>query len=179
MTCPKCSGSYFHTCNICPWCDASRPGFIMAAVLLWYPQRLRRSSGGELDTAPGIVREPSRKARIVCEPSGKARIVDALVISANQPVELTERITHGTSGSTPKLRVEFVGNRLTLEPLDEEQWRLTPFDGRRERQIKKSVTLAIKGDGSESVRGQCMVHTGSAGRLHRVIRFDLRQGRFL
>ena len=109
VTCPECSGSYFYNRDACPWCDASRPGFVIAAVLLWDPQRLRRlrdSGGGEFDIAPRIVREPS----------GKERVVDALVVSANQSVELTERLTHGTSGSTPKLRVEFTGDRLTLEP---------------------------------------------------------------
>ena len=176
VTCSACSGSYFYNRNVCPWCDASRPGFVIAAVLLWDPQRLRDSGGGELDIAPGIVREPS----------GKERVVDALVVSANQSVELTERLTHGTSGSTPKLRVEFTGNRLTLVPLDWEQWCLTSFDGRREHLIEGQAALTIKDDGSESdeldlaettIRGQWMIHARSDERLHRVIRFDLRQGR--
>ena len=167
VTCPACSGSYFYNRDACPWCDASRPGFVIAAVLLWDPQRLRRlrdSGGGELDIAPGIVREPS----------GKERVVDALVVSANQSVELTERLTHGTSGSTPKLRVEFTGDRLTLEPLDGEQWRLTSFDGQQEHLLKGLKALTIKDTTS---RGQWMVHACSDERLHRVIRFDLRQER--
>ena len=167
VTCPECSGSYFYNCDACPWCDASRPGFVIAAVLLWDPQRLRRlrdSGGGELDIVPGIVREPS----------GKERVVDALVVSANQSVELTERLTHGTSGSTPKLRVEFTGDRLTLEPLDGEQWRLTSFDGQQEHLLKGLKALTIKDTTS---RGQWMVHACSHERLHRVIRFDVRQER--
>ena len=92
----------------------------------------------------------------------------------NQSVELTERLTHGTSGSTPKLRVEFTGDRLTLEPLDEEQWRLTSFDGQQEHLLKGLKALTIKDTTS---RGQWMVHACSHERLHRVIRFDLRQER--
>lgn len=162
VTCPECSGSYFYNRNVCPWCDASRPGFVIAAVLLWDPQRLRGNGGGELNAEPGIVREPS----------GMERFVDALVVSANQSVELTERLTHGTSGSTPKLRVEFTGGRLTIEPLDGEQWRLTSFDGRQEHLMKGPVALTIKAG-----RGQWMVHARSDERLHRVVRFDLRQER--
>ena len=39
VTCPECSGSYFHTRDRCAWCDAPRPGFVLAAVLLWDPDR--------------------------------------------------------------------------------------------------------------------------------------------
>ena len=162
VTCPDCSGSYYHDRNACPWCDAPRPGFVFAAVFLWDPERRRTSDGGRLDVAPGIVRDPN----------GKKRVVDAMAIPVDQPTELTERITHGTSRPTPRLRVEFTGERITLEPLDGEQWRLTSLDGRRERRIGgQPMDLAI--------RGACaswLVHAGPDDRLHRVIRFDLRQG---
>ena len=164
VTCPECSGSYFCNRPFCPWCDAPRPGFVFAAVLLWDPDRrkLRGSGAGELESAPGIVRDPS----------GKPRVVDALAISADEPTELTERMTHGSSGSKPKLRVEFSGNRLTLQPLDGERWRLASTDGRRERRIEgRPMDIAIGGAGAT-----WMVHAGPADGLHRVIRFDLRQG---
>ena len=164
VTCPECSGSYFCNRPFCPWCDAPRPGFIFAAVLLWDPDRrkLRSSGASELESAPGIARNPS----------GKPRVVDALAISADQPTELTERMTHGTSGSKPKLRIEFSGDRLTLQPLDGERWRLASTDGRREQRIEgRPVDIAIGGTGAA-----WMVHAGPADGLHRVIRFDLRQG---
>ncbi len=164
VTCPECSGSYFCNLPCCSWCDAPRPGFVFAAVLLWDPDRrkLRGSSVGELESAPGIVRNPS----------GKPRVVDALAISADEPTELTERMTQGTSGSKPKLRVEFSGDRLTLQPLDGERWRLASPDGQRERWIEGGpVDIAISGAGAT-----WMVHAGPADGLHRVIRFDLSQG---
>ena len=162
VTCPECAGSYFYDRNACPWCDASRPGFVLAAVFLWDPGRLRASDGGEIDGQPGIVNGPD----------GKKRVVDAVAISVNQPVELTERITHGTSRPTPTLRVGFTGKRITLEPLDGGQWRLTSLDGRRARRIGgQPMDLAIRG-----ASASWLVHTGPDDRLHRVIRFDLRQG---
>ena len=163
VTCSECSGSYFCDRPLCPWCDAPRPGFVFAAVLLWDPDRRRlRGSGGELESAPGIVRNPG----------GKPRVVDALAISADEPAELTGRMTHGTSGSKPKLRIEFSGDRLTLLPLDGERWRLASTAGRRERWIEGGpVDIAIGGAGPA-----WMVHAGPADRLHRVIRFDLRRG---
>ena len=164
VTCPECSGNYFHTREHCAWCDAPRPGFVLAAVLVWDPDRrkLRSSDPGELESVPGIVRDPS----------GKPRIVDALVISANEPTELTERMTHGTSGSKPTLKIEFSRDRLTLEPLDRERWRLASADGQRERQMEGgSVDIAIGG-----TRAAWTVHAGPSDRLHRVIRFDRRRG---
>ena len=140
--------------------DHARLAF--AAVFLWDPERRCTGDGGRLDVAPGIVRDPN----------GKERVVDAMAIPVDQPTELTERITHGTSRPTPRLRVEFTGERITLEPLDGEQWRLTSLDGHRERRIGgQPMDLAI--------RGACaswLVHAGPDDRLHRVIRFDLRQG---
>ena len=161
MTCPVCAGTYFYNRNTCSWCDAPRPGFVIAAVFLWDPERLR-GGGSELHGVPGIVRKPN----------GKERVVDALAISTNQTVELTERITGGTSRSTPRLRVKFGGDRLTLEALDGERWRLVSLDGRHERQLGgRPVDLAIR-----SPEAEWIVHTGPADRLHRVIRFDFRQG---
>lgn len=167
VTCSVCSGSYFYKRELCPWCNAPRLDFVFAAVLLWDPDRRRLcgSGGGDLAAAPGIV----------CEPSGKRRVVDALAISADQPVELTGRITHGTYGSTgarARLRVEFTGQRLTIQPLDGEKWRITSQDGGRERWIEeRPIDMAIGGTGAA-----WLVHAGSPDRLHRVIRFDLQRG---
>ena len=162
VTCPDCSGSYYHNRDACPWCGAPRPGFVLAAVFLWDPERRRTGDGGRLDAAPGIV----------CDPNGKKRVVDAMAISVNQSVELPERITHGTSRPAPRLRVEYTGERITLEPRDGGQWRLTSLDGRRERRIEgQPIDLAIRG-----ARASWLVHAGPDDRLHRVIRFDLRQG---
>ena len=162
VTCPECAGSYFCNRNACPWCDASRPGFVFAAVFLWDPGRLRAGGGGKIDARPGIVNGPD----------GKKRVVDAVAISANQTVDLSERITHGTSRPTARLRVGFAGDRITLEALDGERWRLTSLDGGRERGIEgQPKDLAIRG-----ASASWLVHAGPDDRLHRVIHFDLRPG---
>ena len=99
-------------------------------------------------------------------------MVDMLAISANEPVELTERITHGTSGRKPRLRVGFAEGRIMLEPLGGGEWRLASSDGRVERRIgRPRVDLAIRDSGAA-----WLVHAGPGDRLHRVIRFDLRHG---
>ena len=162
LTCSECSGSYFCDRDRCSWCDTPRPAFVMARVLLWDPERRHPGDGGRLEVAPGLTRGPT----------GRQQMVDMLAISANEQVVLTERITHGTSGRTPKLRVGFAEDRITLEPLDGGEWRLASSDGRGERRIgKPPVDLAIRGS-----RVAWLIHTDSEDRLHRVIRFDLRQG---
>ena len=162
VTCSECSGSYFCDRDRCSWCDAPRPPFVMARVLLWDPDRRHAGDGGRREVAPGLMRGPT----------GRPLMVDMLAISANEPVVLTERITLGTSGRTPRLRVGFAEGRITLESLDGGEWRLASSDGRSERRIgKPPVDLAIRDSGAA-----WLVHAGPEDRLHRVIRFDLRQG---
>ena len=162
VTCPECSGSYYCDRDRCSWCDAPRPGFVMARVLLWDPERRPVGDGGRLQTSPEIVRGPT----------GKQQMVDMLAISAGEPMELTERITHGNSGRIPKLRVGFADGRITLEPLDGGEWCLASLDGQHKRRIGgQPVDLAFR-RGSAGWR----VHVGPEDRLHRVIRFDLRPG---
>lgn len=162
VVCYECSGSYFCDRDRCSWCDAPRPSFVMARVLLWDPERRRPGGGGRLEAHPGIMRGPT----------GRQRMVDMLAISADEPVVLTDRITHGTSGRKPTLRVGFVEGRIMLEPLDGGEWRLASSDGRGERRLGRSgEELSIR-----EARAAWLVHAGPEDRLHRVIRFDLRQG---
>ena len=162
VTCSECSGSYFCDRDRCSWCDAPRSSFVIARVLLWDPEGRHAGDGGRLEVAPGLVRGPT----------GKRQTVDMLAITANEPVVLTERITHGTSGRTPRLRVGLAGGRISLEPLDGAEWRLASPDGRIERPFgKPPVDLAIPGS-----HAAWLVHAGPEDRLHRVIRFELREG---
>ena len=162
VTCHQCSGSYFCDRDRCSWCDAPRPSFVMARMFLWDPERRRTGDGNRLEVAAGIVPGPT----------GKPQVVDMTAISANEPVELTDRVTHGTSGRTPRLRVAFDESRITLEPLDLTEWRLVSPDGRVERLIgRPPVELAVR-----DARTAWLIHAGSETRLHRVIRFDVRQG---
>ena len=163
VTCSECSGSYFCDRDRCSWCDAPRPSFVMARVLLWDPERQYAGDGSQLEVVSGIMRDST----------GRQPMVDMVAIPTNEPVELTQRITHGTSGRKPRLRVGFAEGRITLEPLDGGEWRLVSPDGRGERRLGKSpVDLAIRDS-----RLAWLVHVGPEDRLHRVICFDLRQGR--
>ena len=162
VTCSECTGSYFCDRDRCSWCDAPRSSFVMAQILLWDPDRRPDGDGGRLEVVPGIMRRPT----------GRQQMVDMVAIPANEPVELTDRTTHGTSGRTPRLRVGFVEDRITVEPLDGGEWRLSSLEGRGERRMGKStVDLAIRDS-----RAAWLVHAGPEERLHRVIRFDLRPG---
>ena len=162
VTCPECGGNYYCNRECCPWCDAPRPPFLVARVQLWDPKRRAVDDANRLDLRPGIVRNPA----------GKRRVLDMLAISPNEAVELTERTTDGTSGWRPMLRVEFSGDRATLEPLDTREWRLISPEGHVEPLIgRPPVDLAV-GDS----RMGWLVHAGPDDRLHRVIRFDLRRG---
>ena len=161
VTCSECSGSYFCDRDRCSWCDALCPSFVMARVLLWDPERQRASGGGRLEVDSGFMRGPT----------GRQRVVDMLAISANEPVVLTERITHDTSGRKPTLRVGFAEGRIMLEPLDGGEWRLASSDGLVERRLgKPQEDLAIR-----DARAAWLVHAGPKDRLHRIIRFDLQQ----
>lgn len=162
VVCPDCSGSYYYNFAACPWCDSHRPKFIIAATLLWDPRRSRGCKEGEIKAAPGLVREPS----------GKLRVVDAVAISPGQTVELTDRITHGTSNRTARLRISFTDDRLTFKALDGERWCLVSSDSRHERHLaSRPLDVAISDTGIA-----CLIHCGPKDRLHRVIRFDLRPG---
>ena len=88
VTCSECSGRFYCDRDRCSWCGAPRPSFVMARVLLWDPKRRHAGEGVAFEAAPGILHGPS----------GKPQIVDRLAISGNEPVDLTERITHGATG---------------------------------------------------------------------------------
>lgn len=162
LVCRACGGTFYFNRDACPWCDERRPPFVIAAVLLWDPATLRNRGGGEVDEIPGVVRDAG----------GKPRVVDAVVVSAGEPVVLTDRVTHGTDRRMPQLRVAFDADRLTLQALDGKQWRLVSSDGRRERELGQSaVDIAVGPSGAAWV-----LHAGPPERLHRMIRFDLRAG---
>lgn len=162
LSCPSCGGSYYFNRDQCPWCDDPRPSFVIGAVLLWDPATLRNRGDGALDEMPGVVRDAT----------GKPRVVDALVVPLGEQVVLTDRIIQGSLGRTRRLRVGFVGDRITIDALDGECWRLISSDGRRERELEgRPVEMAIGPSGAAWV-----LHSGPADRLHRVLRFDLRAG---
>jgi hypothetical protein len=162
VSCRSCGGSYYFNCEDCPWCGDPRSPLIIAGVLLWDPAALRNRGGGALEGMPGVVRDGQ----------GKPRVVDAVAVSLGEQVVLTDRITQGTTGRAPKLRVTFTESRIKLEGVDGEQWSLISSDGRRERKVEgRPVDIAVGPSGAS-----WLLHTGPPDRLHRVLRFDLLAG---
>jgi DNA-binding helix-hairpin-helix protein with protein kinase domain len=162
LSCPSCAGSYYFNRDQCPWCDDPRPAFVIGAVLLWDPAMLRNRGEGQLDKMAGVVRDAT----------GKPRVVDAVVVPAGEQVLLTDRLVHGNLGRANRLRVRFAGDRIKLEAVDGQSWRLISSDGRRERELtEKTLEMAVSPSGAAWI-----LHSGPAERLHRVLRFDLRAG---
>lgn len=158
LTCPACSGSFYMNCAACPWCSAPRPSFAIAAVLRWDPERVR-PQGTELAPAAGLVREPD---------SARHRIVDAVALGQDEDVILTDRITHGTTNTTPRLRVRFGADRIVLERLDDGPWRLVAPDGHQHILRDRPESVSMRG-----TNAAWLLHAGPGDRLHRVLRFDL------
>lgn len=162
LTCPSCTSSYFSDKAQCPWCHAPRPTFVMVALLLWDPGRVRYSQSGDAQASPGLVREPD---------GARHRVVDAMALSQGEALELPDRITHGTTLSSPRLRIELAGRRITIQRLDDGPWRLVDPDGHERLLGNGPVAMALRDSG-----GAWTVHAGPASRLHRVLRFDLHPG---
>jgi DNA-binding helix-hairpin-helix protein with protein kinase domain len=159
LPCRSCGGSYYFNREACPWCEEQRPPLVIGAVQLWDPAAIRNRGEGEIEESPGVVRDAD----------GRPRVFDAVVVSLGEQVAITDRITHGTDRRIPRLRLAFDGDRLSLEALDGERWRLVSSDGRYEQNLgDRSVHIAVGPPGAA-----WKLHAGPADRPHRVLRFDL------
>jgi DNA-binding helix-hairpin-helix protein with protein kinase domain len=162
LACRTCGGTFYFNRDACPWCEERRPPFVTAVVMLWDPATLRNRGEGELEETSAVVRDAG----------GKPRVVDAVVVSEGEQVALTDRVTHGTDRRAPRMRVAFAMDRLTLEALDGERWRLVSSDGRRERELGRGAAdIAVGPSGTSWI-----LHAGPPEQLHRVVRFDVRAG---
>ena len=165
LACPTCSGHFFYNRKACPWsgCHTPRPHFIFVEIHLWDPEGLRYVGNGHVEKAPGLVRKPN----------GKPRVIDAAVISANQSLVLTERIVHGTSQSWPVLRIEFASDGLVLEQLDDNRKFLIVVNQRISylQEKDQQEKWALNRSGIEGT-----VITGTEDQLHRRINFKLQKG---
>ena len=156
IVCSLCSGTYFVDRDACPWCDAKRAGCAFASALLWDPCR-RNDDGTDIDA--GLVKR-----------EGKVRPYDRVVVSEGQPATLTERITHGTLGNSPTMRLEFSARRVTVVPLVE-GLSLFSSDGERRKRLDAEAVLPIV-----DKHVPWRIHCGEDDQLHRVVRVDLHGG---
>ena len=163
LRCTACGATYFRTSTRCPWCEAPRSPYVTLDCELWDPQLL----------APGESRwEWNEKAGIISPPGtskgSKARPIDAVVVSAGEALDLTDRFTAGEATGKSQLRVRNEGATLIIEALVPGPWRLVLSDGRSERRLEQGRTAAIPlGQGPVEWR----LHTGENSCLHRSIRF--------
>lgn len=161
MRCRKCPGTFYSNRASCPWCEAAAPPYLIAAAMLWDPQVDDRSEGED------------RRALVtgnVLNEKGRPRIVDSMVIADGEPIELVEAFTHGTASRDPALRLEFAGGRLNIEPLNGHTFSILSVDGKTRQDLTRGTkAIAIGKTGAAWV-----LQSGSADKLHRRIRFDLR-----
>lgn len=159
IVCPSCSGSYYVVRDVCPWCNARRPDCVFASALLWDPCHATQQRTGAFEVDAGLVKR-----------DGKVRPFSRVVASIRQSIKLTERVTHGTSGSSPTLLLEFAQGRVTVKPLCKGVI-LISSDGKKRGALKQAVDLQIV-----NTHIPYRIHFGESNELHRVIRLDLHKG---
>jgi len=165
LICPSCGGSYYYRSleggrqETCPWpgCGAKRPSCIVVFAMLWDPERR------VADASRGV----TEKAGLVTGPGRKRKAVDAVVVSDGEVVDLTERITMGTSGIHPRMRVSMKGGRVLVQNLPGGDGYLESVDGKTRRELgERPIPLS-----TENIHATWYVHTGQPDRLHRVLGF--------
>lgn len=159
LTCLSCKGSYYFNRGECPWCGDSRPGFVIVAVHLWDPKRLKFDENGELLTKSGVVRDPA----------GKPRLLELQVVPERGSATLTRRVTRGGLSEEGTLRVEHTSHdAIALTPLHE-GWILRIGDGKKRKMSQGRPTkVSIQPD------AQITLHTGTEDEQHRVVFLDFK-----
>ena len=161
IICPSCRGSYFVNRDDCPWCGQARPDCVEAMATLWDPRHRHKTDEiGGIEATPGLATNAN----------GKVRVLDRVVVSERHGCELTERVTHGASGNTPTLRVNFAQDRIALEGIGEVPMHLVS-SGKSNHNLEGPVDVPIV-----NRRVGWHVHVGPSDQLHRVIYFNLRKG---
>lgn len=160
IACSDCGGTYYFNQQQCTWCDAGRPTFATAVFHLWDPGHGPHG---------GILSKPA---------GGKSRpvLVGHGAVTEGQTFHITRRLAFGQQtgmADEPVIAATFAGNKLRLQSLDGNAYRLFSATGNRETEVggrEQAMTLA-------SGQGSWRLHFGDNERLHRVVSFELRPGR--
>jgi DNA-binding helix-hairpin-helix protein with protein kinase domain len=160
LLCPQCQGSYYDPEKACPWCEATRPRYLLVGAQLWDPERVSYSPTGEEKVEPGVLQNVE----------GKPIVLDAIALSEGEERILTERITHGTTRSTPTLRIKVQYQRLSLCVLKSGSWLLGRSTGREEPLVPDKAR-------DFDLKDIKYLRVGRSGCLHRVLTFTQYQER--
>lgn len=153
LSCPSCDATYYFTADVCPWCDAARPAFVTARLLLWDP------------SISGLLRNPD----------GRLKVVAPFRVAEGESYTVTERVAHGregAAGARPVIELLFRGREISLRSVDGGRYRLSsPNKGRDTQLDDRARQIPV-----EPQRASWRLHFGPPDTLHRVMDFELRSG---
>lgn len=151
LICTSCGWSYYVKESSCPRCDAPRPTLAVARIHLWDPEL-----GAEGGLVPGSNDRP--------------RTVGFSIATANEPLELGDRLLQGREGlvETTRLRVEIADGAVIVRSLDGRGYELRTAKGSLRRVEDQPVRLPLS-----PPRAEWRLHVGARNTLHRVVCFEL------
>lgn len=160
IPCTECRGDFYFNKPRCTWCDAERPMFATAVFHLWDPNH---------GPAGGVLTRPQR---------GKHRpvIVGHGAVTAATNFVVTRRLAFGIQGpdaDEPVIEASLLGDRVSLRSLDGRAYLFSSSSGERQTEVSARPQSVCLVPGQASWR----LHLGEAGRLHRVLSFELQLGR--
>jgi len=162
LSCVQCGASFYRTSDVCPWCEAVRPGYVSLDCVLWDPGRTRLD---DQNSVPVV--EPGTIRKIAEVSERKERGIDSAVVCLGESIDLTDRFTAGENSGKPQLRVRYDGSDLVIAALEAGPWRLVSIDGRGDRRLDGGRAHVPVGNG----RVDWFLRTGNSDRLHRIMRF--------
>jgi len=154
IKCPQCAATYFPNHKCCPWCLATRPGFVTVRVHLWDPSA---GKGNEV-----LV---SSEDKPVLVASALLSDGDTLAISARLALGLD-----GVSGTRQTGSIVLNGQIATLRAFEKAPFRLISQDG------KQVITLSQRPSPLKitAAKDSWMLHFGTMDKLHRFAVFEQR-----
>lgn len=154
LPCAGCGATYYHNEPSCSFCDRPRGRFVATILHLWDPP----SHGKDGD----IAKRADKKHLIV----GLALLTD------DEPLVLTDRQARGVNGHTarsPRIEARLRGRRVVVRSLDDVEYDIGPDAFTTTRKVGQTP---VEIDPSTPH----WLHLGERSQLHRVIRFEWRQG---
>lgn len=159
LLCPGCQSTYYRNAQICPWCGAGRPDFLMVYVYVFDP-----GFGGH----GGLLEKPIGNSK-------QAVVVDHIAMTNNIPYLLPQRLAFGVDSESqeePVMEMVFENDYVSVKSVDRKTYRLVSPTGRKEAVVGAQVTKISIRQGEQA----WALHFGGKDRLHRVLRFERKQG---
>jgi len=151
LTCSSCGGGFYLNLDLCPWCDAARPAFVLANILV----QQRRGDGWE----------------VVLNRSGRPQVVGRVAVQAGRCSLLHGRHLDGAFGAGPWARLDLVDGALRVRASGEapDHWRV--------RGVERSRALSVV---DELIPLHQLMHASirsdEGKEVRRVVRFERVEG---